>query len=289
MANPCKRLPSNAPGDFYVDATCINCGNCRALAPGIFGDEGRFAFVKTQPREAAGRRDALRALLACPTASIGGPAGAAAEVTRDFPLLIEDGVYYCGFNSPKSYGAASYFIRHPGGNWLVDAPRFIPFLVEKFESLGGLKYIFLTHRDDVGDADKFSRHFGAARLIHEGDQDAMPDAETIVRGLDPLRPADDILVIPTPGHTRGHSVLLYKNKFLFTGDHLEWDPGHNRLGAWPDFNWYSWREQTKSMDQLLHYDFEWVLPGHGHRVHRPAGELKALLRELVDRMAQNQV
>jgi len=29
----------------------------------------------------------------------------------------------------------------------------------------------------------------------------------------------DLLVIPTPGHTRGHVVFLYRKKFLFTGDH----------------------------------------------------------------------
>jgi integrating conjugative element membrane protein (TIGR03745 family) len=36
----------------------------------------------------------------------------------DFPLAIEGPVAYCGFTSPKSYGGSSYFVRHPGGNWL---------------------------------------------------------------------------------------------------------------------------------------------------------------------------
>jgi hypothetical protein len=38
---------------------------------------------------------------------------------KDFPLLVEEPVYYCGYNSPKSYGGNSYFIRHPAGNWLI--------------------------------------------------------------------------------------------------------------------------------------------------------------------------
>jgi glyoxylase-like metal-dependent hydrolase (beta-lactamase superfamily II) len=89
MADPQKKLPDNAPGDFFVDSTCINCGNCRELAPASFGDSGPFAFVKTQPRYEDEHRRALRALLARPTASIGGPPGAAAPVTGDFPIPVE--------------------------------------------------------------------------------------------------------------------------------------------------------------------------------------------------------
>src|SRR5262245_9275267 len=108
-----RRLPENVPGDFYVDSTCINCGNCRELAPTIFGDSGPYAFVKIQPRDEKERRATQRALLACPTASIGSQNGGAAPVTDDFPLLVEDNVYYLGFNSPKSYGGSSYLICHP--------------------------------------------------------------------------------------------------------------------------------------------------------------------------------
>ena len=39
MANPKKRLPENAAGDFFVDTSCINCGNCRELAPTVFRDQ----------------------------------------------------------------------------------------------------------------------------------------------------------------------------------------------------------------------------------------------------------
>ena len=72
----------------------------------------------------------------------------------DFPLLVEDLVYYCGFNSPKSFGGNSYFIRHPDGNWLIDSPKFIKPLVRRLEELGGIDFIFLTHRDDVADASR---------------------------------------------------------------------------------------------------------------------------------------
>src|SRR5258708_1587402 len=102
-----------------------------------------------------------------------------------YPRLIEDDVYACGFASPKSYGASSYLIRDPAGNWLTDSPRLAPALVERLAELGGLRWIFLTHRDDVADAADYARRFGARRIIHEADADACPDAELVLRGEGP--------------------------------------------------------------------------------------------------------
>ena len=38
MANKAQRWPSNVPGEFYVDRTCIDCDQCREIAPATFGD-----------------------------------------------------------------------------------------------------------------------------------------------------------------------------------------------------------------------------------------------------------
>jgi len=96
----------------------------------------------------------------------------------------------------------------------------------------------------------------------------------------------DLLAIPVPGHTRGHMVLLYRNKFLFTGDHLAWSPRRNTLTAFRNACWYSWSEQTRSMQRLLKYDFEWVLPGHG-RIHRDTREnMRAHLETCIRWMKQ---
>jgi glyoxylase-like metal-dependent hydrolase (beta-lactamase superfamily II)/ferredoxin len=283
MANPKKRVSKNMPGDFFVDTSCINCGNCRELAPSIFGDMGPYAYVKAQPSTPEERHQALQALLACPTASIGSEKGGAAAVMGDFPMFVEEDVYYCGFNSEKSYGGNSYFIRHSNSNWLIDSPRFVSHLVKRFEEMGGIKYIFLTHQDDVADSDKYAKHFSAQRMIHEEDRKAVPDAEIVITSNEPMI-LKDITIIPVPGHTRGHCVLLYKNKFLFTGDHLEWDSEKGALGAYPDFCWYDWEEQTRSMERLFDYSFEWVLPGHGHRVKLDPDRMKMEISALVDRM-----
>ncbi|MGL4551656.1 MAG: 4Fe-4S domain-containing protein [Gemmataceae bacterium] len=36
-ADPKKRVPEDAEGDFFVDATCIDCDACRQIAPAVFG------------------------------------------------------------------------------------------------------------------------------------------------------------------------------------------------------------------------------------------------------------
>jgi len=285
MANFKKRVVENVPGDFFVDSTCIDCDACRQIAPAVFGEAATTSFVKAQPVSSIERRQAVRALLACPTGSIGclGDEDVKA-VMADFPLPLKEPVYYCGFNSPKSYGGNSYFIRHPGGNWLIDSPKFLPRLVQQFQSMGGIAHIFLTHRDDVADARLYAERFDSQRYIHRTELDAQPDAEVVLEGNDPCELAPGFLVIPTPGHTEGHCVLLFEQRFLFTGDHLDFDRDEQRLSASPDYCWYSWQEQTESMRRLLDHRFEWVLPGHGQRVQLPWQEMRRQLTDLVDRM-----
>src|ERR671937_346947 len=141
MANFKKRVPDNVPGDFFVDSTCIDCDACRQIAPATFGEGTQTSFVKAQPRSSLDRRAALQALLSCPTGSIGclGDDDVKA-VMQDFPIAVEHPVFYCGYNSPKSYGGNSYFIRHADGNWLVDSPKFVRPLVERLECLGGIQH-----------------------------------------------------------------------------------------------------------------------------------------------------
>src|SRR5206468_3434111 len=53
---------------------------------------------------------------------------------------------------------------------------------------GGIAYIFLTHKDDVADAEKYAAHFGAKRMIHRADVEAAKDAEWIIDGADTIKP-----------------------------------------------------------------------------------------------------
>jgi glyoxylase-like metal-dependent hydrolase (beta-lactamase superfamily II)/ferredoxin len=285
MANPTKRVPENVPGAFFVDTTCIDCDTCRQLAPAVFGETGATAYVHHQPGSVAERREAVLAALACPTGSIGGAAhDDVAQIRREFPLSIEGPVFYCGFNSPKSFGGNSYFIEHAGGNWLVDSPKFLPQLVRAFEKRGGIANVFLTHSDDVADADRYARQFAARRVIHRNELASQPGAECVLDGDAVRELSPGFLAIPTPGHTAGHCVLLFDERFLFTGDHLDFDRDTRRLSASRSYCWYSWTRQTESMRRLARFRFEWVLPGHGQRVRLPADEMRRQTLELAERM-----
>ncbi len=288
MANPDKRLDSNIAGNFYVDGTCINCDTCRQLAPKTFEEIGEFSAVSCQPESDEHTHRAYQALLACPVGSIGTEQSEPSRVQAamaSFPLHLEDGVSYCGFNSDKSFGANSFFIAHPDGNWLVDSPRYVKHLVQAFERQGGIARIFLTHEDDVADADKYAAHFGAKRIIHRADAEAMPDAEQVVDGAEEVALASGFLAVPVPGHTAGSMALLYREKFLFTGDHLWWNPQSRSLGAPTRLVWRK-RVLVDSIQKLLDYRFEWVLAGHGDRVRLPVEEMRDHLRALVARRNQ---
>lgn len=286
MADRAQRLPENVEGRFFVDSTCIDCDTCRQLAPGTFGDTGEFSFVQLQPHEPAEVRSALHALAACPTGSIGtNDKRGMADAVGDFPLKVAAGVSYCGFNSRKSFGGNSYFVEHADGNWLIDAPRFVEHLARRFAERGGIRYIFLTHRDDVADAAKYAERFRATRIIHRLELAAQPGAELVVDGFDPVELASGFLAIPTPGHTRGHMALLHGDEFLFSGDHMWWSRVRERLTASREVCWYSWKRQVESVARLEAYSFEWVLPGHGERAYFPRERMRQEMRRLVTAVA----
>ena len=285
MADFRKRVAENAPGDFFVDSTCIDCDACRQIAPAVFAAARDHSFVRLQPTTPEERKRAMHALLTCPTGSIGSRGGDDPKSAMGaFPLPIDGPVYFCGFNSPKSYGGNSYFFAHPEGNWLVDSPKYLPQLVRRFETQGGISRIFLTHRDDVADAERYARHFGAQRVIHRRELAAQPGAEILLEGESPTELAGGVLAIPTPGHTAGHCVLLVDDRYLFTGDHLNWDRDERRLAASRDYCWHSWDQQIGSMRRLVEFRFEWVLPGHGQRVQLPADEMRRELLRLIETM-----
>lgn len=271
-----QRLPDNVDGDFFVDTTCIDCDLCRQIAPATFGRADRAAqsYVHRQPATEAERHRALMALVTCPTASIGTTRKLDARAAaRAFPEQLADDVWFCGWAAESSYGASSWLVRRPGGNVLVDSPRAARTLMDRIAELGGVRWMFLTHRDDVADHRAWRRRFGCDRILHRADLGAdTRDVERVLDGTAPVALADDLVAIPVPGHTRGSTALLYRDRFLFTGDHLWADDAETGLEAGEDVCWYSWPEQRRSIARLAEHRFEWVVPGHGRPFHAASPE-----------------
>jgi glyoxylase-like metal-dependent hydrolase (beta-lactamase superfamily II)/ferredoxin len=269
MAREADAIAANVGGEFFVDSSCIDCDLCRQLAPDVFARDDRAAqsFVAAQPTPAGAHR-ALMALVTCPTSSIGTRTKHDARAAaRAFPEPLCGDVAFCGYASAASYGAASYLIRRPDGNVLVDSPRFAEILVARIAALGGVRYLVLTHQDDVADHAKLRARFGCERVIHRADVHGdTRGCERIIDGDAELAP--DLRLIHVPGHTRG-SIALLHGDVLFTGDHLWATDDQTGLEAGREVCWYSWSEQRASIARLAAYSFTHVLPGHGRRFTAP--------------------
>src|SRR5215471_5035263 len=280
-----ERHPSNAPGNWYIDRRCTDCSAARTIAPGLIVEkDGQSVFVR-QPATKDEILMAWRARLLCPTASVRTEQHADAP-EEAFPEKLTKDVYRLGYNAASSYGAHSFLMRRKSGNAMVDAPRFTRAVSAKLEEWGGLSDILLTHRDDIADAERYAKHFGARVWIHKADRSAARFATNILEGSAPFAIGEDLLAIPIPSHTKGSVAYLYEKRCLFTGDSLAWDFDDDGLVGFEEYCWHSWTEQQKSLRRLLDYPFEWVLAGHGGSKGLPAAEMHARLEALLVRLSK---
>lgn len=287
MARIDDRHPAGAPGDWFVDTRCIDCDAARQVAPGLIvrnPDDGVSVFVR-QPTTPAEIDMAWRAVQVCPTRSVG-------HVTERrpphpvFPQDLGDGVHRLGHNAKSSFGAHAYLVRRPGGNLMVDSPRWTRDVVEPLTELGGVDHILLSHRDDVADADRYADHFGSQVWIHHDDRDAAPYATDLIEGVSRHQVADGVVAFPVPGHTRGSVLYLVDGHLLFSGDSLSWNPRREQLSAFRNACWYSWPEQTAALGRFADSGlrFDRLFCGHGWNHDLDAEAFHAHLVDLVTRM-----
>src|SRR5713101_2364610 len=132
MAKLSERNPASAPGDWYIDRRCIDCGASRELAPGlIVHRKGKSVFAR-QPANEDEERAAWRAVLVCPTASVG-TGSHRAQPPDLFPQELAPGLYRCGYNaesssrtvtmSPTPVATRSISTRGSGSTRTMVAPR----------------------------------------------------------------------------------------------------------------------------------------------------------------------
>lgn len=257
------------------------------MVPELFAASADQSVVRSQPLGEPAEHRAWLAADACPTASI----GRSPRVPRPaptYPWRLDGPVFDLGHTAESSFGASSYLVQRPAGNVMVDSPVSTRQLTGPLDDLGGIAHVLLTHRDDVADAQRWAERYGARVWIHADDRSAAPFATDLITGDEPTVIGDDpgLIAVPVPGHTRGSTVFVVDQTWAFTGDSLAWDHDRGQLIAFRGACWYSWSEQRRSLARLAEVaSFEWVLPGHGARVHLGADDLHRRLLGLTDRMA----
>ena len=118
-------------------------------------------------------------------------------------------------------GATAYFIVENQMNILVDSPAWDEANQAFLRSLGGVHWLFLTHRGAIGKAKEIQQAMGCDIVIQEQEAYLLPGLS-----LTPFSQewglSDHCQGIWTPGHSPGSSCLYYAGcgGVLFTGRHL---------------------------------------------------------------------
>ena len=89
--------------------------------------------------------------------------------------------------------------------------------------------------------------------------------ESLTQSTAPTALDEELLMIPVPGHTQGSMCLWYKDRYLFSGDHLAWDIIRKSLVSFRQTCSYDWDQQIADTEALRGRSFVWALPGHGPR------------------------
>lgn len=271
---------------WYVDTRCTNCDVARQLAPELIREAAGRSEMIRQPRNRAEARQLHAAAFACPVRSIRHSGRRLDGALDPFPLALDDGVHLCGHNSPRTAGANSYLLRRPSGTMMmIDTPRWSSALATRYEEVGAVTDVLLTHRDHAAHGRRYADRFGARLWIHEGDLDAAPDADHVLRGADPVEIGEGVTAHPLPGHTRGSVLYTADERYCFSGDSLYWSRTTADLEVAESVTWYSIAELGASLVRTadrLH--FEWLLPGHGDRKRLPAREMTRRMKQLTARV-----
>jgi len=167
----------------------------------------------------------------------------------------------------------------------------------------GPDYLLLTHVDDTAGHEDWKREFPSLqRIFHSGDlgihnwigdtslehvEILLPNVEsddqnssnqseeltmysldgTVLKNMEDV--TDDVVIMHTPGHSPG-SISLYQRPqshvrpgVLFTGDTYGYTTRTNSMTAFPQYG-NNLQRQAQVLQKLLEYDWDVILPGHGH-------------------------
>ena len=152
-----------------------------------------------------------------------------------------------------------------------------------------LKWILVTHthRDHSPAALPLAERTGAALVGNVIPDDGYQD--TSFAGARAMA-QDDIIAnsefsiraLLTPGHVANHvCYLIEEDRILITGDHMM---GGSTVVIVPPAG--NMKDYIESLERMLNYDIEYVAPGHGDLIAKPAEEVRRLIAHRLKREAK---
>jgi len=150
--------------------------------------------------------------------------------------------------SSSTYGGKGFLVTGPKYNLMVDTPACTRRVLDAVRIVGGLRYVFLSHRDEIGEIADLHRATGGAVIMHRSEADRVPCGVDLVFDTD-FEVEPGVTVIHTPGSSPGSSCLLVHRgdlRVLFTGNHVP-------------------RRGGQGTRRLLELEFDYIIPSHSDR------------------------
>jgi glyoxylase-like metal-dependent hydrolase (beta-lactamase superfamily II) len=160
-------------------------------------------------------------------------------------------------------------------------------ILEQAEAMGAkrIEKILLTHihADHCGGAVALKKRSGAKLGIHRSRAGYLGGEDFQYSDNDRISFGDgDLHVLHTPGHESGHCCFYEAGeRVLFTGDNIL---GYGTAVIRPPDG--NMTEYLKSLERLLDYNIDLILPGHGPMVGKPQAKIKEYIEHRLMREKQ---
>ena len=181
------------------------------------------------------------------------------------PQAVWDNIFAFPPNRGTLGGTAYLIVENSLGNILIDCPAWDDANQQFLQSVGGVRWLFLSHRGGIGKTREIQENFGCEVLIQEQEAYLLPGLR-VTTFQHEFTPSPLAKAIWTPGHSPGSSCLYYTDRggVLFSGRHLL----PNQLAEPVPLRTaktFHWPRQLKSVQLLLDRftpeTFQYICPG----------------------------
>lgn len=181
------------------------------------------------------------------------------------PQAVWDNIFAFPPNRDTLGGTAYLIVENSLGNILIDCPAWDDANQQFLQSVGGVRWLFLSHRGGIGKTREIQENFGCEVLIQEQEAYLLPGLR-VTTFQHEFTPSPLAKAIWTPGHSPGSSCLYYTDRggVLLSGRHLL----PNQLGEPVPLRTaktFHWPRQLKSVQLLLDRftpeTFQYICPG----------------------------